>query len=487
MIDLLATLERRTSQRPAPSAFSWDDGEISYGQLLRRAAGAAEELAALPPVLGLLAEDGIDWVIADLAASAAGKTLVPIPPFFSPQQIAHLLADAGVAQILSDERLRPLVTPLGLPCSPIPRREAGTLPKIAGGGRIIYTSGSTGRPKGVRLGGAQIGHSVRALAEASAARADDLHLSVLPFALLLEQICGIYLVLQAGAACHIAGAAAARCAQGDPGALLQACEARQPTTTVLVPQLLAALAGGYAASGRKAPASLRFVAVGGAAVPAALLEAAWAAGIPACAGYGLSECSSVVSVSRPGSRSHSAGPPLPGVGVDIQDGEIVVSGPTVMQGYLGAAAPEGRWATGDLGHFDGDGNLVVVGRKDNLLVTPNGRNISPEWIEAMIERDRRIRRCVVVCGEDGALTAIVTPAGTLLAPGELGAAVAAAVQAAPAYARPTVCVCASEEVIAGEGLLNGKGEPRRAAFAACFGGAAAPSQKIEVPLESIAS
>lgn len=487
MIDLLASLERRSSECPSRPAFTWAGGTIGYGELLRRVAGAAEAFAALPPVIGLLAEDGIDWVTADLAAAAAGKTLVPIPPFFSGQQIAHLVADAGVAHVLTDERLRSLVRPLGLPGSPLPRRESGTLPRIAGGGRIIYTSGSTGRPKGVRLGGAQIGHSVRALAQASAARAEDRHLSVLPFSLLLEQICGIYLVLHAGASCHIAAGAAARCAEGDPGALLQACEAWQPTTTVLVPQLLAALAGGYAALGRKAPASLRFVAVGGAAVPAALLEAAWASGIPASAGYGLSECCSVVSVSRPGNRSLSAGPPLPGVAVEIEDGEIVVSGPTVMQGYLGGAAPAGRWATGDLGHFDGDGNLVVVGRKDNLLVTPNGRNVSPEWIEAMVERDPRIRRCILVCGPDGALTAVVTPAHTPQAPGDLAAAVSVAVREAPAYARPTLCIPTSEEVIAGDGLLNGKGEPRRAAFAACFGDAAVPSQKIEVPLEFIAS
>jgi long-subunit acyl-CoA synthetase (AMP-forming) len=487
LIDLLASLERWASQRPAQPAFTWDGGAIGYGALRRRVAGAAAELAALPPVVGLLAEDGIDWVIADLAAGAAGKTLVPIPPFFSAQQIAHLIADAGVAHVLTDERLQPLIQPLGVPCSPVPCREAAALPEIAGGGRIIYTSGSTGTPKGVRLGGAQIGHSVRALAQASAADAEDRHLSVLPFALLLEQICGIYVVLHAGASSHIAAGAAARCAEGDPGALLQACEAWQPTTTVLVPQLLAALAGGYAALGRKAPASLRFVAVGGAAVPAALLEAAWAAGIPACTGYGLSECCSVVSVSRPGSRSHSAGPPLPGVAVEIEDGEIVVSGPTVMQGYLGGVSPEGRWATGDLGHFDGDGNLVVVGRRDNLLVTPNGRNVSPEWIEAMVERDPRIRRCVVVCGADGALTAVVTPAVPPQAPGDLAAAVSLAVRQAPAYARPTRCIPTSEDVIAGDGLLNGKGEPRRAAFAACFSGDAVPSQKIEVPLEFIAS
>lgn len=490
MTELLAPLERWSSERPGRPAFSWADGQISYGTLRRRVAGAAAGLADLPPVVGLLAADGIDWVVADLAAGAAGKTLVPIPPFFSAQQVAHLVVDAGVSQVLCDENLRPLVQPLGIPCSPLPKDEAAALPRVSGGGRIIYTSGSSGTPKGVRLGAAQMSHSVDALAKASAASAGDRHLSVLPFPLLLEQICGIYLVLHAGAQSHIAAGAAGACAQGDPGPLLRACEAWQPTTTVLVPQLLAALAAGYTALGGKAPGSLRFVAVGGAAVSPSLLEEAWRRGIPACVGYGLSECCSVVAVSPPGSRSYSAGPPLPGVGVEIEDGEIVVSGPTVMDGYLGGADPQGRWPTGDLGRFDADGNLVVTGRKDNLLVTPNGRNISPEWIEALVEADPRIRRCVVVCDGDGELAAVVTPAAAadFLAQAHhagLAQAVGAAVLAAPSYAWPKSCVVTSEDTIAGQDLLNGKGEPRRAAFAAYFNGAAAGSRKIEVPLEFV--
>ena len=479
----MATLERHAEEHPAQTAFSWPGGAISYGGLLRRVAGAAVELAALPPVVGLLAEDGIDWVVADLAAGAAGKTLVPVPPFFSPSQIAHLVADVGVSHVLTDARLQGLIQPTGLSYSAIPVAEASSLRCVEGAGRIIYTSGSTGTPKGVRLAGGQIAHSVRALAQASEARPDDRHLSVLPFALLLEQICGIYLVLHAGAQCHIATGVAESCATGDPAALLRACEAERPTTTVLVPQLLAALAGSCAALGKRAPDSLRFVAVGGAAVPASLLENAWHAGIPASVGYGLSECCSVVSVSRPGSRSLTAGPPLPGVAVEIDDGEIVVSGPTVMQGYLGGADPQGRWRSGDLGHFDADGNLVVVGRKDNLLVMPNGRNISPEWIEAMIERDPRIGRCVIVCNDDGGLTAVVVP-GTQMAEANLAAVIRAATAAAPAYARPAAFVATTENVIVREGLLNGKGEPQRAAFARHFNGRAAGPHGIDNTLES---
>lgn len=471
MIDLLARLEWQAAARPAQAAFTDGAALITYAGLLRRVAGAAEAFSRLPPVIGLLADDSVDWVVADLAVGAAGKTLVPVPTFFSREQRQHLLADAGVAHLLIDASCGQTGRSLGLPCSLIPRLDASTLPRTVGAERIIYTSGSTGKPKGVRVGGRQIAHSVTALAEASGASAEDRHLSLLPFSLLLEQICGIYVVLHAGASSHVAAGVAARCAQGDLAAIVEACEVVQPTTSVLVPQLLAALAGGYAAAGRRAPQSLRFVAVGGAPVPARLLDAAWDAGIPACVGYGLSECCSVVTVNRPGSRSYSAGPALPGIKVLIDDGEIVIAGPTVMQGYLGGGDPRGCWRSGDLGRLDAEGSLTVLGRKDNRLVTANGRNISPEWVEAAVERDRRVGRCVAICDGDGRLTAVIVPAcWDAFGEEEAAAIVGAAVRDLPTYARPAACIMTSEDHLQQEGLLNSKGEPRRAALARHFDG-----------------
>ena len=425
-----------------------------------------------------------------LAASAAGKTLVPIPAFFSRGQIPHLIADAGIAHILTDARHQALVQAMGCPSSLIPRRDGSHIPKIAGACRIIYTSGSTGTPKGVRLGGSQVTHSVEALARASAAAETDLHLSILPLPLLLEQICGIYSVIRAGAACHIAVDAAARCAQGDPGALIEACEAVRPTTSVLTPELLSALAMSYTALGRSAPASLRFVAAGGAPVPRRVLEASWRVGIPACVGYGLSECCSVVTLTSPGDRRYAAGKPLPGVAVAIEDGEIVVSGPTVMQGYLGGADVGGRWRTGDIGRLDADGDLIVLGRKDNLLVLPNGRNVSPEWVEAMIEREPRVGRCIVFRDAHGALSAVVTPGAGVdadMASADFPAAalIQRATHTAPAYARPLACVTTTEAVLKANGLLNGKGAPRRTALAAYFNAQSHPRHTIGAPPESL--
>ena len=159
------------------------------------------------------------------------------------------------------------------------------------------------------------------------------------------------------------------------------------------------------------PESLRFVAVGGAPVSETLAARAWELGIPVHEGYGLTECCSVVAVNRPGRRkAGTVGEPLPGLDVRIEEGEVVVSGPTVMAGYLHAKSiTDQPWRTGDLGSLDRDGYLCVTGRKDNLLVTSSGRNISPEWVEAIIAGDARIAACAVLGHGEPHLSVLLIP------------------------------------------------------------------------------
>jgi long-subunit acyl-CoA synthetase (AMP-forming) len=282
--------------------------------------------------------------------------------------------------------------------TPVSDRRADTFPTpIEGAGVIVYTSGSTGRPKGVLLGLEQIDWQTRALAEAIEARPDDLHLSVLPLSLLLETIAAICVPVLAGARTYFASAVAHSVGAGRSADMLGEFERVRPTTTVLVPQLLSTWIAQLEARGKRPAADLRFVAVGGAPVSAALAMRAWDLGIPVHEGYGLTECCSVVAVNRPGRRKPgTAGVPLPGLDVRIENGEVVVSGPTVMEGYLHGGRVKEPWHTGDLGRLDQDGFLSVTGRKDTLLVISSGRNISPEWVEAMVLSDPRIGACVVL-------------------------------------------------------------------------------------------
>ena len=379
-------------------AMSDDEDAVSGHDLIARVAGLAQEFSALPPVIGLLGANGIDWAAATLAAWMSGKTVVPMPTFFSRLQLEHVLRDAGIDHVIATENAASAAAGLGVGITTISRRRADTrAAPTQGAGMIVYTSGSTGRPKGVRLGIEQIDWQARALAEAIGASQADLNLSLLPLALLLETITSICVPVLVGARTHFASAVAENVGAGRPADLLAAFEAVRPTTAVLVPQLLSGLVAQLEMRKARAPASLRFVAVGGARVSEALTTRAWELGIPVHEGYGLTECCSVVSVNRPGRRkAGTVGEPLRGLDVRIDDGEIVVSGPTVMQGYLHGPRAEAPWRTGDLGHRDANGLLSVTGRKDTLIVTAAGRNISPEWIEAMVTSDPRVAACVLL-------------------------------------------------------------------------------------------
>ena len=149
----------------------------------------------------------------------------------------------------------------------------------------------------------------------------------------------------------------------------------------------------------------------------------------------------------------------------IDNGEIVVSGPTVMKGYLTTSEADGTWCTGDLGNFDPDGFLIVTGRKDNILVTGEGRNIQPEWIEETIVEDRRIKRCVVV-EYRSELVAVVTPddAAQFVDPTAMRHLLNASTRDLPAYARPRRYLALSDEEFYRLDLLTPNSRPRRAAI-----------------------
>jgi acyl-CoA synthetase (AMP-forming)/AMP-acid ligase II len=301
---------------------------------------------------------------------------------------------------------------------------------------------------------------------------------VLPYALFLEAICGIYLQILAGGSFVIASDIVE--AKGSEIGIRLGDTAAQvkPTTCVMVPQLLQAWTI-LASVGRvQVPDSLRFVAVGGAAVPEPIATRAWEVGIPVYEGYGLTECCSVVAVNRPGQRrSGTVGRPLPGCDLRIaSDGEIIVRSPAVAQGYLGRTdgPTGGEWYTGDLGHLDVDGYLSVTGRKDNLIVTANGRNVTPEWVETMLLADPRIARCVVLPAPDGQLALLIE--SSTLAAGWFEKAgktrllelVESLTTAAPAYARPRRIALMPPDGFSAAGLLTPNGRPRRRDVAARY-------------------
>lgn len=471
-------LRRHAAACPDTVAFRDDAGAVTWQELAGRVAGLAQRLEAAPQTVAIAVPGGIDYVVAELALTLAGKRQVPLPFFFSAEQTGHILTESAAEAVITTDADAFAGSPL-MVISP-KAAAAYPLPDYPGGAeRIIYTSGSSGRPKGVIIGDRQLDASLAALGTLVGASPQDRHLSVMPLPQLLEQICGIFLPILAGAECVMRFDATRALLGGPLDGLTRAMEEIRPTTSLLTPGVLGRWVAALDPAGMTAPSSLRFVAVGGAASPPALIHAAEAAGIPVHEGYGLSECCSVVAMNRPGENAPgTVGPVLDGIDVQIVEGEITVAGPTVMTRYLGGGPAPVRWHTGDLGRIE-NGRLVVEGRKDALLVTPAGRNISPEWVEARVNADPRVMSSALTLRGDGALVLIVVQAAPISAED-----VAARLGDLPAYARPEALILTD---LSEPDLLYPAGTPNRKAAAALAGRRAAEPLPTPVSTERLAS
>ena len=478
MKQVFDALKRHSQTRPDDIAFEDDTGQISWRELAMRVESLARALDAVDGTIGIGLAGGIDYVVADLALTFSGKRQVPLPFFFSTAQNAHVLMDSKVSTVVTSNpdlfsalpHLK-LINPVA-----IPSENCALRPYAGGAERIIYTSGSSGNPKGVVLGDRQLDASISALSRVIAADASDIHLSILPLAQLLEQICGIFLPIVAGAKTVFRFEATKSLFGAPIEPLVDAFETIRPTTSLLAPAILGRWVDALATC--KAHDSLRFVAVGGASSSPSLINAAQDIGIPVHEGYGLSECCAVVAMNRPGNNHPgTVGPVLDGLSVSLENGEIVVSGPTVMHGYLNDDPAPNVWHTGDQGHFEGD-RLVVDGRKDALLVTGAGRNISPEWVEQRVNADPRIVSSALgIRRSDGALVLIVVAVAPVLS-GEIETYLSDL----PTYAQPTALIMTDPTEA---GLLFPAGTPNRSVAASLINTRA--TQSLNVTPESIAS
>ncbi len=175
---------------------------------------------------------------------------------------------------------------------------------------------------------------------------------------------------------------------------------------------------------------LEYIICGGAPLDPKYVKEFRSLGVEILNGYGITECSPVLSVNRNfHSRDGSVGQTVPHLSFRIYQpdedgiGEIQVKGETVMMGYYNdpaateAAFVEGWYRTGDLGYLDRDGFLWVTGRSKSLIILNNGENVSPEGLEQELSRIPEVGE-VVVYEEDGAITAEIFPDSTLELPEE---------------------------------------------------------------------
>lgn len=454
MSALLDAILARAAQ--VPERIAIDDGRhrIDYAALPARIATIAgvlrQSLRGATAPVGLPMENGIDWILGDLALLSLGVACVPIPPFFTSEQIEDVLSDAGACAVIGGRSIR--------------RLDHAPRPVPVGTAKISYTSGSTGTPKGICLPDALMLATASAIVDRFGADIAGTHLPLLPLAVLLENVAGLYASLLAGGTYAPRGSAAIGLDQPfrpDMRRMADAIAATGATSLILVPELLGGLVAVMDATSLRLPA-LRLVAVGGARVPIGLLERAAALGLPVVQGYGLTECGSVVAIEALGERERgTTGRPLGHVRASLApDGEIRVDG----IGHLGTVdaprAGKGPLATGDIGTLDAAGRLSIVGRKSSMLVTGFGRNVAPEWVEETLCAQVGIAQACVNGDGETALSAFVVPTSPAA---DITVAIAAANQALPDYAR-VAAWCVVRPFTPADGTLTANGRLRRAAI-----------------------
>lgn len=348
----------------------------------------------------------------------------------------------------------------GEPCS---ETEAGDLLSQLKGGNtatIIYTSGTTGFPKGVVLTHDNFLSNMKAVISSLPLSSEDTHLSFLPLCHVFERMCGYYLMCMARARIVYArsiNTVAEDALKARPTFLmavprfyekvhakiyekmLKASPLRKALAAWVMrvgraanvkrskpggrlgPGLALAYALGDRLAYRKIRESLggriRFCISGGAPLAPEQAQFFAGLGILILEGYGLTETSPVISFNRVDHyKFGTVGLPLDNIEVRISDiGEILVKGPSVMQGYYhkpeetAAAIRDGWFHTGDLGAIDAEGFLKITGRIKELLVLSGGKKIATAALEKEYETAPLVERCVLYGEGHHFLTALIVP------------------------------------------------------------------------------
>jgi long-chain acyl-CoA synthetase len=490
LLDILDDSAARYGDRPA-LGLRRDDGSAeqwSFRELTRRSKAAAWRLRALAMAPG---DRLLTWSPSTpelpavyFGAMRAGLILVPLDLRMAPEAVGRIAAKAEAARLAigtgrdgpdpHEAQLDAIPTSTVEELSALPdpawppdweaQVEGWPRPALDDLVEIIFTSGTTGTPKGVMLTHRNISASVDA-AHRIIAPQEHRVVSLLPLSHLLEQVTALYYALTVGADILYVRSR-------NPRVIFEAIRDHRVTTMVVVPQVLDLFwsaierevekAGRLAAFNRlrsiarrlpyrarrilfrrvhrQLGGSLNLFVCAGAFLPPSLQQAWEDLGVVVMQGYGATECGPASCTSRKDHGLGTVGKPIDGFEVKLTpEGEILMKGPSLFQGYwrdpaatAAALTPDGWYRTGDIGRFDASGHLILMGRSKDIIVLPNGLNVYPEDIENAL-RTAGVRDSVVMETAPGRIEAVVLPPRG--ADGDVVAArasIAAAVKAANA-------------------------------------------------------
>jgi len=383
---------------------------LSFTELVERISCAAGAFAELGIEKGdraaIWAPNSAEWIIAAFGLLTAGGVLVPVNTRFKADEAADIIARSGAKAVLVQQGFLGVdyTAPGGVPVidlksdflssgTPFSRPVQGT--DVSD---IIFTSGTTGRPKGVMMNHSQNLRLYQEWCDLADLRQGDRYLMVNPYFHTFGYKAGLI-------ASFIRGATMLPVSVFDVDRVVELIAAERITMLPGPPTLYHSLLN---VTDKSKLATLRAGVTGAADIPVELVRRVHEE-LPfqtLATGYGLTEAGTV-TLSRPGDSftdiATTAGVACDGVEMRIaDDGEVLVRGYTVMQGYLDdpvATAetidPDGWLHTGDLGTVDDAGRLRIVGRKKDMFIV-GGFNAYPAEIEGFLLEHRAVAQAAVI-------------------------------------------------------------------------------------------
>lgn len=437
-------------------ALYYKDLAVSYKELLAWACSYSALSAAKPGERCLIiAENRPEWVYAFYGIWKSGAIAVPVDAASSAEEIAYVVRDCRPVCVYCSESSRQvteqalaqsgLQTRLllfeNMPTAVVPDASDHIAePSASTVAVIVYTSGTTGQPKGVMLSFENIWANLHSVsAEVPIYRSDDRVLALLPLHHVLPLQGSMIMPLTIGATVVFAPSLVA-------ADILGTLAEHKVTLFLGVPRLFVLLRDGmmskirqskiasllfalsakvnslrfsrllFASVQKRFGGAMRYLPCGGAALDEKVIKDFRSLGFEILMGYGLSETAPMVSFTHPGrQRKNSSGQIIPCNEVRSEDGEILVKGKNVMQGYFerpeetAQVLRDGWFHTGDLGHLDEEGYIYITGRKKEIIVLPSGKNINPEEVESKLLQYKDLVAEAAVLASGDALQALILP------------------------------------------------------------------------------
>jgi len=406
--------------------------------------------------LAIFSENQIGWIYSFYAGWYNNATVIPIDFMSSIDEVAYILKDCYPEVIFTSkekkELLNSAIDKAGITtrvlvieeCNELLEDNKLELPEINTDNDktavIIYTSGTTGSPKGVMLSFENLMANVDAVSnQIKIYTRNDVVMMLLPMHHIFPLMGTMIAPLYVGGTIALSPSMASE-------DIIKTLQDNKVSIIIGVPRLYAAIRKGirtkidnspiaralfslaksinsknfsrkiFKSAHQKFGGAVKYMVSGGAALDPEVGSDFKTLGFEVLEGFGMTEAAPMITFTRPGRvRIGSPGEVLPLAQVEIRDGEIVVKGPNVMQGYFNRpeetaeVLKDGWLYTGDLGRLDADGYLYITGRRKEIIVLSNGKNINPTEIEAKIENQAACISEIGVYADRDQLKALIVP------------------------------------------------------------------------------